>query len=170
MPIALTELVRAAARPHVGLAKSLNEAAQANLQTVFLSHSHKDARYAQGVANLLQDAGLHAYIDWQDTAMPETPNKQTAAVIKRKIVQADLFLFLATPASTSSRWCPWEIGYADGMKDIDDIIVAQTQDAGGRNYGNEYLSLYRSLDWSTKGQLGVWKANSVTEGVLAKAL
>lgn len=140
MPITLSELARAAAQPHVELAKSLNEAKRANLRTVFLSHSHKDATYAAGVAALLLEAGFEAYIDWQDTSMPETPNHQTASAIKLRIQRADLFMFLATPSSTVSRWCPWEIGYADGVKDIEDMIVVQTTDSNGRHYGNEYLS------------------------------
>jgi TIR domain len=170
VPIELTTLALAAARPQVELAKSLNEAKRANLRTVFLSHSHKDATYAEGVATLLLEAGFEAYIDWQDTSMPASPNHQTASVIKRKIESADLFIFLATPASTDSRWCPWEIGYADGVKDIDHIIIAQTKDALGRNYGNEYLSLYRSLDVSADGRLGVWKAGSTEGGVPANSL
>lgn len=38
----------------------------------------------------------------------------TPATIKQKIRDLTSFLFLATPNSIASRWCPWEIGYADG--------------------------------------------------------
>lgn len=168
MPIPLSELARAAARPQVELAKSLNEAKRANLRTVFLSHSHKDVTYAEGVAALLLEAGFEAYIDWQDGSMPEVPNDQTASTIKLRIQRADLFLFLATPSSTASRWCPWEIGYADGVKDVDDIIVAQTVDSRGKNYGNEYLGLYRSLDISTNGRVAIWDIGETENGIPVK--
>ncbi len=170
MPIPLFELARAATRPHVELAKSLNEAKRANLRTVFLSHSHKDATYAEGLAAVLLEAGLEAYIDWQDSSMPGTPNHQTASTIKLRIQRADLFMFLATPSSTVSRWCPWEIGYADGVKAIEDMIVVQTADSSGRHYGSEYLGLYRSLDVSTDGRLAVWPSGEIANGVLAKML
>jgi hypothetical protein len=58
----------------------------------------------------------------------------------------NLFLFLATPNSVTSRWCPWEIGFADGNKPVERIIVIPTVDLTGTWHGNEYLQLYRSLD------------------------
>jgi hypothetical protein len=41
----------------------------------------------------------------------------------------------------SSRWCPWELGYADGVKTHERIIMIPTQD-GYASYGSEYLDLY----------------------------
>jgi hypothetical protein len=55
-------------------------------------------------------------------------------------------MFLATPNSMVSRWCPWEIGYADGKKTLDAIVIVPTKDDAGRFYGNEYLQLYRRLE------------------------
>lgn len=77
--------------------------------------------------------------------MPETPDKNTANNIKSKIVSTKWFLFLATQNSMSSRWCPWEIGYADSTKEHDNIVIVPTEDDSGRFYGNEYLQLYRML-------------------------
>lgn len=51
--------------------------------------------------------------------MPERPNKETAQRIQGKIREIDYFLFLATENSGASRWCPWEIGYADSQKPAD---------------------------------------------------
>ena len=39
--------------------------------------------------------------DWEDTAMPEKPTRETAEKIQKKIRDNDWFLFLATPNSTS---------------------------------------------------------------------
>ena len=66
-------------------------------------------------------------------------------IIKSRIVDTNWFLFLATQNSTSSRWCPWEIGYADSAKQHEKIIIVPTEDDNGRFYGNEYLQLYRKL-------------------------
>lgn len=87
--------------------------------TAFLSHSHKDAQLALGLQALLNDQGWDVYIDWQDQTMPDKPDTETALNIKSAIVRADWFLFLATQHSTTSRWCPWEIGFADGKKVYD---------------------------------------------------
>src|SRR5262249_25705220 len=86
----------------------------------------------------------------------ETPNRETAKRIQAKIIELDWFLFLATANSMSSRWCPWEIGYADGKKQIDQIFIIPTQD-GQKTHGNEYLQLYRRIDLAATGQLGTWR-------------
>lgn len=115
------------------------------LKTVFLCHSHKDRAAALGLKGVIESQGGALYVDWLDDDMPETPNRETAQRIKNKIIESTLFMFLATPNSMSSRWCPWEIGYADGKKLIDSIVIVPTTDQSGRFYGNEYLQLYRRL-------------------------
>ncbi|MES5482116.1 toll/interleukin-1 receptor domain-containing protein [Bradyrhizobium sp. INPA03-11B] len=126
--------------------RTIIEARMRAAPTAFLSHSHKDAELARGLQNYLQTQGWDIYIDWEDTAMPETPNRTTASKIQEKIRDLDLFLFLATRNSTASRWCPWEIGYADGVKQIDRILIILTSDSQGATYGNEYLQLYNHID------------------------
>ncbi len=85
------------------------------------------------------------------------PNRETASKIQQKIQEADYFFFLATPNSVKSRWCPWEIGYADGVKKYESIFIIPTQDKYGTYYGNEYLELYQMIDRSSKGNLCFWK-------------
>jgi hypothetical protein len=48
----------------------------------------------------------------------------------------------------ASRWCPWELGYSDGIKGKDWIIVIPTTDSSGISYGNEYMQLYRRIDYT----------------------
>lgn len=114
--------------------------------TAFLSHSHKDATLVLGLQELLNNQGWDVYIDWQDQTMPDRPDAETAFNIKAAIVLADWFLFLATGNSMASRWCPWEIGFADGKKAHERIAIIPTQDSHGHFYGNEYLSLYNKID------------------------
>lgn len=114
--------------------------------TAFLSHSHKDATLALGLQEMLKNQGWDVYIDWQDQTMPDTPDAETAFNIKVAIVSADWFLFLATQHSMASRWCPWEIGFADGKKAHERIAVVPTLDNYGHFYGNEYLNLYNKID------------------------
>lgn len=130
--------------------RSLDDAVRQGAPTAFLSHSHKDALLAKGLQLRLNRLGWDVYIDWEDTSMPDRPDATTADKIRRKIVQLDLFLFLATQNSMSSRWCPWELGYADGRKINSTILIVPTSDVRG-TYGNEYLELYRNIDEAKGG-------------------
>lgn len=118
---------------------------------------------------MLEESGWLVYVDWADASMPETPTQQTAAIIKQKILDFDYFLFLATANSMTSRWCPWEIGYADGKKQIDRILLLPTTD-GTKIHGNEYLQLYRRIDLSTAGRLCVWQPGQNSNGILIEQL
>lgn len=144
--IAQSELLRYAQQaPLRESASTLKVAKAFGRKTVFLSHSHKDAELAKGLKNRLREQDVDVYIDWEDNSMPDKPNGETAKKVKEKIVECHLFLFLATQNSASSRWCPWEIGFADGKKAYDEIAIVPTRDEQGRYYGNEYLQLYRRL-------------------------
>lgn len=161
----LTDL--AAARPRVHkfqFPTSRQSARIRSIKSAFLCHSHKDAEYAKGLQVLLAEQGLVLYIDWEDPCMPDTPDRRTAERIQKAISESDLFLFLATPNSTGSRWCPWEIGYADGVKLLDSIIVVPTSDSRGQYYGNEYLQLYRSIQLAQSGGLSVFAAGQTRGG------
>jgi hypothetical protein len=88
--------------------------------------------------------------------MPESTNEETAAKIQQKIRDLDYFVFLATENSMASRWCPWEIGYADGKKPRDRILIVPTSD-NGSTHGNEYIQLYRRIDMTSSGSLEVFR-------------
>lgn len=122
-----------------------------------------------GFVTLLSDAGWQVYVDWKDVEMPERPNRATAAILKQKIVDTDFFLFLATQNSMTSRWCPWEIGYADGKRNIDTILICPTYD-GMTTYGNEYLDLYRRIEIATSGLMGVWQPGDESHGISISSL
>lgn len=122
----------------------------------FLCHSHKDRELALGLQQLLKEQGMDLYIDWQDASMPEEPDAHTAARIRNVIRGSDVFLFLATSNSMASRWCPWELGFADGVKQNEQVAVIATRDASGNYYGNEYLQLYRRIDQSSASNFLYW--------------
>lgn len=121
-------------------------AAASGQKTAFLCHSHKDRELAEGLQALLREAGLDLYIDWQDASMPEPPSRETASRLRQRITGADLFLYLATQNAANSKWCPWELGYADGKKPDRTILVVPTRDSAGGEHGNEYVQLYRHFD------------------------
>lgn len=133
-------------------AGSIKAARAMGRKAVFLSHSHMDHDLAKGLKNRLKEHQVDVYIDWEDTTMPEQPNKVTAQKIKDKIVECNIFMFLVTQNSIASRWCPWEIGYADGEKPYEHILVVPTIDDRGTFHGNEYLQLYKRLIISDQQQ------------------
>ena len=143
-------------------------AKRANQRTAFLCHSHSDRELAEGLQTALREQGFDLYIDWQDLTMPATPNAETAAKLRNRIVTCDWFLFLATANSMASRWCPWELGYADGMKPKDKIAIVPTRDLHN-THGNEYLQLYRYIDVASDGGLGMFGAAS-SQGVMVSTL
>lgn len=166
MPINQTELQGFAgtAPGQSGSYAAVVGAKNAGKQTAFLSHSHKDATLAKGVQGFLQAMGWEVYIDWEDTAMPEKPNRETADRIQGKIRELDWLIFLATQNSTASRWCPWEIGYADGVKPRNAIVVLPTADRN-RSYGSEYLELYRWVSPADGGGYGLFPPATSSGGV-----
>lgn len=169
MPIALSTLRSAAIRFSAAQPRTIKEARTLGLRTIFLCHSHRDKDLVQGVVTLLNESGWRVYVDWADASMPETPNRETAARIEQEITDLDYFIFLATPNSMSSRWCPWEIGYADGKKPIDKILVLPTSDSAG-THGSEYLQLYRRIDMSDQNRLAVWQPGDSKNGVFINSL
>lgn len=163
MAIDLSQLAEAARRPRTRVARSLNEAQAKHLRTAFLCHSHKDATYVEGILVLLKEAGWNVYVDWMDISMPEVPDQTTAENIRKRIRICDFFLFLATPNALASRWCPWEIGVADGIKPHDGILVIPTRN-GQTYYGNEYVGLYRRIDLANDGRLAAWRPGTTSGG------
>ncbi|WP_410050495.1 toll/interleukin-1 receptor domain-containing protein [Bradyrhizobium sp. Bra78] len=115
MPIPLRTL-RQAALASAPVRKSLRGARAQKERTAFLCHSTKDNDLARGLVNLLQDSEWQVYVDYEDAALPERPDRETARKLRDAIHASNYFIFLATPNSVRSRWCPWEIGFADGCK------------------------------------------------------
>lgn len=93
--------------------------------------------------------------------MPSAPNAETASKLRQRIVNSEWFLFLATANSMASRWCPWELGYADGKKPTEKIAIVPTRD-GQTTHGSEYLQLYRKIDTDSVGGLGIFNPNSTS--------
>lgn len=161
MPVYQDDL-RQAARRHVR-----TYSARYGQKTAFLCHSHKDRELAEGLQALLREAGLDLYIDWQDETMPDKPSRETAQRIRRRIEDNQLFLYLATGNSAHSKWCPWELGYADGKKSDQRIIVIPTRDTAGGEHGNEYGHLYRRIDRGSFNLLNAFDPNSMTGTAVA---
>lgn len=168
MAISIDALEKAAGRPlPQTMNKSVNEATAARKKIAFLSHSHLDQKRARGVQVLLAEEGWDVFIDWEHNTLDGRPTKETATWLQHAIGRCDWLLYLATQNSAKSRWCPWEIGYADGKKSNASIVVINTKDSGG-TYGSEYLDLYRRII-EVNGKLIIAEPGSVTARYLSGA-
>ena len=139
------------------------------IKSAFLCHSHKDETLVKGLIAYFKESGIDLYIDWKDHSMPESPNSTTAKKIQDAIKTRPLFLFLATANAKTSRWCPWEIGYADSS--MRKIFIIPTTDSVG-TYGNEYLQLYAHIDigkHETRSGLAVFSAGETNGSWLSEA-
>jgi hypothetical protein len=144
--------------------RNLHEAKASLTRTAFLCHSHKDEDLVRGLVVYFGQIGWNVYVDWMDASLPDSPTRETAQKIQSRIRGTDFFLFLATRNSTASRWCPWEIGYADGIQKGDKVLIIPVTE-GGVFYGNEYLQLYRRIDVASQGGLGVWGPQDTTGSI-----
>lgn len=169
MPLKQQDLL-SASQKYASLEKTANfsialESIQ-HRKKAFLCHSHKDIDLVKGLVVSFREKNVDLYVDWLDASMPETPNKETAQKLQQRIAKADMFLFLATNNSMESLWCPWEIGYADGIGKVPHILP--TVDQYLVTYGSEYLDLYPRVDICNWGlqNFGIWEPSLSFRGFL----
>lgn len=73
---------------------------------------------------VLEGHGAQVYVDEVDPEMAPYTNTETAAILKSRIRQSKKLVLLTSKNSKESRWVPWELGVADGYKDLGNIAVS----------------------------------------------
>jgi len=129
-------------------------------RSAFLSHSSKDAEFLPGVIRLLEGHGAKVYVDKKDDALPPYTSRETATMLRTRIVECQKFILFATKASKDSRWIPWELGISDGVKRATGTAVLPGIDAAADQAWaeREYLGIYDRIVWGDlEGYTGkVW--------------
>jgi MTH538 TIR-like domain (DUF1863). len=117
--------------------------------STFLSHSSKDVDILPGVVNILKNHGAAVYIDEVDPNMPPYTSHETARLLKSRINESKRFVLLTSENSKDSRWVPWELGIADGYKNINRIALFPSSENmyADRWSSWEYLGLYLKIVW-----------------------
>jgi hypothetical protein len=139
---------------------SVRETRASAQASVFLSHSHQDRDLVQAGASLVANQTISVYVDWLDTDMPAITSPETAAKLRAKIRENRRFLLLATDKSLASRWVPWELGYADGVKPAD-IAVMPVLDRL-TDQPTEYIHLYARVEVYPTGSAFVYQPGANT--------
>ncbi len=131
------------------LRKSLMEFAKsASGKRVFLSHSHLDREALEGLLGLLDGADAPAYLDHEDDELPPEPNIETAQILRERIVGCPRFILASSSNIRSSRWTPWELGLADGLKAFVEVALfpLQPDAATSTSLEQEYLETYPTIE------------------------
>jgi len=115
----------------------------------FLSHSSSDNDLVVGAIQILENHGAQVYIDEIDTTLPSNTSKKTASVLKSRIRDSKKFVLLATENSLESNWVPWELGFADGVKDLPKIALFPAVETSYQISWTkrEYMGLYQRIIW-----------------------
>lgn len=115
------------------LQKSVKAATEKSAFDVFLSHSYLDKELIVGITEGLERLGWVVYVDWrEDTQLNrDKVTKETAEIVRSRIIQSKSLFFATTDGALDSRWMPWELGYMDGKKGKAAIFpVSQTGNPG----------------------------------------
>ena len=112
--------------------------------STFLSHSTKDAGLLPGVVAILEAHGASVYVDKKDETLPPTTNRETAKILRNRIKQCKKFILFTTKNSKDSRWMPWELGLADGFRQMPNVTIFPEVDAA------------HDYQWSEREYLGVY--------------
>ena len=95
--------------------------------------------------------------------MPDATNVHTASKIKVKISGSAKFVLLATPNALDSRWVPWELGIAHGLKGRAHMAILPVVGYTGKWQGNEYVGMYPTI-YETSGGWAVFQPDQSTVG------
>ncbi|MBO0486577.1 toll/interleukin-1 receptor domain-containing protein [Vagococcus fluvialis] len=133
---------------------------------IFISHSFLDKELVLTLVELFNEAGYSVYVDWiEDTELDRTNvTKKTADLVRSRISQSKSLAYIVTANISNSKWCPWELGFADGKLGNRAAILPILDD--NRNFnGQEYLSLYPHIDYvkGTNEILDFWVNDPSTD-------
>ena len=120
---------------------------------IFLSHKHDELELLRRIISLFRkkyDADV--YIDSEDIGMPPFTCEKTAARLKKKIEDCDIFILIATKDAIESKWCNWELGYGDGKKNNSSIAIFPIEQKDYSFQGNEYLRIYDHIERGEQGE------------------
>jgi hypothetical protein len=115
---------------------------------VFVSYSWNDRSYADKIVQLLEQCGYTVYIDYNDKRLDRNNvSEETAKRIINEMKKCKGLLYLYSPSSSVSKWCPWEVGVFSGMKSFRCANLPLTQNRGDDFKKQEYLEIYPYVDY-----------------------
>lgn len=110
---------------------------------IFLSHSFDDKELILGITLTLEDMGYTIYVDWihDRNLSRDKVTKETAQVLRQRMISSKSLFFATTSNSNSSKWMPWELGFKDGHNRKAAILPVASSSMSSYT-GQEYLGIY----------------------------
>lgn len=131
---------------------------------VFISYSWNDRSYADKIVQLLEKCGYTVYIDYNDNRLDRNNvSEDTAKRIISEMKKCKGLLYLYSPSSSVSKWCPWEVGVFSGMKSFRCANLPLVQNKYDDFKKQEYLEIYPYVDYEKvqdKEQYDFWVCES----------
>ena len=122
---------------------------------VFISYSWNDRPYADKVVQLLEKCGYTVYIDYNDSRLDRANvSEETAKRIIDAMKKCKGLLYLYSPSSSVSKWCPWEVGIFSGMKNLRCANLPLTEGYNEDFKTQEYLEIYPYVEYDTVAENG----------------
>ncbi len=123
--------------------ESSNKSALDHGYDMFISHSYLDRDAIEYLIELFDEAGYSVYVDWVNDKQLDRDfvTDETARILKERLYMSKGLAYVSSHNIASSKWCPWELGLADGMKGkacIFPILESKRTDFKGM----EFLGLY----------------------------
>ncbi len=117
---------------------------------IFLSHSYLDHELVYTIVDLFNVSGYSVYVDWMiDTQLDRTEvDRQTSETLRKRMNLSKGLAYVSTSNISTSKWCPWELGYVDGKKRGRCAILPVMETQNDAFIGQEYLSLYPYIDYN----------------------
>ncbi len=142
--------------------RCINEASEKRVSSdlskhfdIFICHTSKDYQEIKQLKAYFKiKENKEAYVDWIDD--PELDrsniNDKTATRLQLRMQNSDKLYFIISKNSSISKWMPWELGYFNGKKSKENILIYPIIDNEEEEIfnfiGQEYLKLYKIKDVS----------------------
>lgn len=125
---------------------------------LFISHSFMDKQLVGVLYKKFEEAGYKVYIDWKEAKLQDRENvsSETAKILRERMNQCSGLSYIATGNNVNSKWCPWELGYADGKKNRAAILPILNS-RNNEYKGLEYLGIYPYIDYEKNKKSGKYE-------------
>lgn len=116
---------------------------------LFLSHSYLDKSLVYTIVDLFNNAGYSVYVDWLVDVHMDRNNvtPETAKALRSRMDTCRGLAYISTANISTSKWCPWELGYMDGKQQGRCAILPVLDNETSVFSGQEYLGVYPFIDY-----------------------
>ena len=138
---------------YINLSEAIEKKSVADINKpfhIFICHTSKDKDEIRKLKAYFKNVEKKdAYVDWIDD--PELDrsniNEKTATRLQLRMQHSDKLYFVISKNSADSKWMPWELGYFNGRKGIQNIVIYPIYDVKEEEIfdfvGQEYLKIYK---------------------------